>query len=181
MFGYLYNRVRNCPACTVLLSSAGQSVLMKNSMTVLHFSPINACQIGRNDVSLQPKRYQCDTKTNKIMAQSAMTVRLDSQMKSRFDELCVKFGMSANTAINVFVNAVVRTQSIPFSIATNETPGDAVSPEVHVNSTSAGEKMLAWYQHHLESLDPNEPEMTLDEINEEIRLARAERKAKLEK
>ena len=36
------------------------------------------------------------------MPQSAMTVRLDSQMKRRFDELCVKFGMSANTAINVF-------------------------------------------------------------------------------
>ncbi|MBQ0104209.1 MAG: type II toxin-antitoxin system RelB/DinJ family antitoxin [Prevotellaceae bacterium] len=100
------------------------------------------------------------------MAQSAMTVRLDSQMKSRFDELCVKFGMSANTAINVFVNAVVRTQSIPFSIATNETPG---------------ERALRAFEHARQSIDYNEPEMTLDEINEEIRLARAERKAKLGK
>lgn len=100
-----------------------------------------------------------------------MTVRLDSQMKSRFDELCVKFGMSANTAINVFVNAVVRTQSIPFTISTKEkTPAP---------KTTASERMQMWYEKHLESLDPNEPEMTLDEINEEIRLARAERKARL--
>lgn len=98
------------------------------------------------------------------MPQSAMTIRLDSEMKSRFDELCATFGMSANTAINVFVNAVVRTQSIPFSIsATEETPG---------------EKALKAFLHARQSVDRNEPEMTLDEINEEIRLARAERKAK---
>lgn len=107
------------------------------------------------------------------MPQSAMTVRIDSQIKSRFDELCVKFGMSANTAINVFVNAVVRTQSIPFSISTTE--------ETLSKPATAGERMQAWYKNHLESLDPNQPEMTLDEINEEIRLARAERKARLAK
>ena len=98
-----------------------------------------------------------------------MTVRLDSQMKSRFDELCNKFGMSANTAINVFVNAVVRTQSIPFTISTIE--------ETSAIPATARERMHAWYEKHLESLNPSQPEMTLDEINEEIRLARAERKA----
>ena len=97
------------------------------------------------------------------MPQSAMTVRLDSQMKSRFDELCSKFGMSANTAINVFVNAVVRTQSIPFSITTTE---------------SASDRARKAFERIRQSVDLNEPEMTLEEINEEIRLARAERKAR---
>lgn len=96
-----------------------------------------------------------------------MTVRLDSQMKSRFDELCTKFGMSANTAINVFVNAVVRTQSIPFTIATT--------------NESAGERALKAFQHARQSINRDEPEMTLEEINEEIRLARAERKARMAK
>lgn len=100
------------------------------------------------------------------MPQSAMTVRIDSQMKSRFDELCSKFGMSANTAINVFVNAVVRTQSIPFNITTAESPSD--------RAKKAFERIR-------QSIDPNEPEMTLEEINEEIRLARAERKARMAK
>lgn len=101
------------------------------------------------------------------MPQSAMTVRIDSQMKSRFDELCNKFGMSANTAINVFVNAVVRTQSIPFSISTTE--------------ETPGARAMKAFQHTRQSINRNEAEMTLDEINEEIRLARAERKARLTK
>ena len=50
------------------------------------------------------------------MAQTSMTVRLDNQQKAIFDELCAQFGMSANTAINIFVKAVIRSKSIPFSI-----------------------------------------------------------------
>ena len=50
------------------------------------------------------------------MAQSAVTVRMDSEMKSQFDELCEQFGMSANTAFNIFVKAVIRSRSIPFTI-----------------------------------------------------------------
>ena len=34
------------------------------------------------------------------MAQTAMTVRLDSVQKAKFDQLCEQFGMSANTAIH---------------------------------------------------------------------------------
>lgn len=52
------------------------------------------------------------------MAQTAMTVRLDKEQKMQFDQLCSDFGMSANTAINIFVNAVIRTGSIPFKIIT---------------------------------------------------------------
>ncbi len=50
------------------------------------------------------------------MAQSAVTVRIDSDIKSQFDELCNQFGMSVNTAFNIFVKAVVRSRSIPFTI-----------------------------------------------------------------
>ena len=50
------------------------------------------------------------------MAQSAVTVRIDSEIKSQFDELCEQFGMSANTAFNIFVKAVIRSRSIPFTI-----------------------------------------------------------------
>ena len=50
------------------------------------------------------------------MAQTAMTVRMDNQQKAQFDKLCEQFGMSANTAINIFVKSVIRSKSIPFSI-----------------------------------------------------------------
>ena len=98
------------------------------------------------------------------MAQVSMTVRLDSQLKKQFNELCNEIGMSANTAINVFVNAAVRTRSIPFKIDLNE--------------PKAENPALKRFQEFRASVvaDDSRPEMTLDEINEEIRLAREEKK-----
>lgn len=58
------------------------------------------------------------------MAQTAMTIRMDSQQKIQFEILCEEFGMSVNTAINIFVKAVIRTKSIPFTIQAKEEEGD---------------------------------------------------------
>lgn len=98
------------------------------------------------------------------MAQSAVTVRIDSEMKSQFDKLCEQFGMSANTAFNIFVNAVVRSRSIPFTIrgSKTETPS---ALDLFMQQRKAAE-------------DNQEPEMTLEEINAEIRAAREERRKK---
>ena len=88
------------------------------------------------------------------MAQTAMTVRLDKEQKMQFDQLCSDFGMSANTAINIFVNAVIRTGSIPFKIA-----------------KSSDEKIRRDALKAIESLRKDalsRPEITLDEINAEI-------------
>ena len=98
------------------------------------------------------------------MAQVSMTVRMDSQLKKQFNELCNEIGMSANTAINVFVNAAVRTRSIPFKIDLKAAPKE--EPMSGLEAFRSIRKMAESGQL---------PEMTLDEINEEIRLAREER------
>ena len=98
------------------------------------------------------------------MAQSAVTVRIDSEMKTQFDELCEQFGMSANTAFNIFVKAVVRSRSIPFTIKGNK-----------LEQPSALDLFL---QQRRAAESSQEPEMTLDEINAEIRAAREERRKK---
>lgn len=93
------------------------------------------------------------------MAQTAMTIRVDNKIKAQFDSLCEQFGMSANAAVNVFINAVVRQRAIPFTISAN------ISDE--------GNKLLE----ALYSIDHSDrPELTLDEINAEIAAARRERK-----
>ena len=97
------------------------------------------------------------------MAQVSMTVRMDSQLKQQFNELCNEIGMSVNTAINVFINAAVKARGIPFEIK--------ASPKVE--SMSALE---AFQQMRKMAESGQFPEMTLDEINEEIRLAREERR-----
>ena len=97
------------------------------------------------------------------MAQVSMTVRLDSQLKQQFNELCNEIGMSANTAINVFVKAAVKSRGIPFEVKASQ------------NST-AQDFRKAFYDLRESARKNGLQEMTLEEINEEIRLAREERK-----
>lgn len=100
------------------------------------------------------------------MATSAMTVRMDTQIKKQFDALCQQFGMSSNTAINIFVNQVVRSRSIPFTVSI-ETPKDDLIRQ----------RALEAFRMQRERAERGEtPDLTLDEINEEIRAARRERK-----
>lgn len=94
------------------------------------------------------------------MSQSAFTIRLDSDLKERFDRLCEEFGMSANTAFNVYVRKVVRTRSIPFAIEA-DTMDDV--------RERAGK---AFYNMRKSAADNGISGMSLDEINEEIRLVR---------
>lgn len=102
------------------------------------------------------------------MAQTSMTVRIDNQQKALFDDLCAQFGMSANTAINTFVKAVIRTRSIPFAIkADNNKEED----EVTLNARKAFENMC-------KTARDNNLEMTLDEINAEINEVRRLKKEK---
>ena len=101
------------------------------------------------------------------MAQVSMTVRMDAQLKQNFDALCSQFGMSANTAMNIFANAVVVYRKIPFEIKAYE-------------EDSAENWKRAFYALREQARENGLQDMTLDEINEEIRQARAERAEKTE-
>ena len=94
-----------------------------------------------------------------------MTVRMDNQQKAQFDKLCEQFGMSANTAINIFVKAVIRSKSIPFSIQAKNEEEDEVTA-----------KAKAAFQYMCDTARENNIDMSLDEINEEIREVRRLRK-----
>ena len=95
------------------------------------------------------------------MAQVSMTVRMDSNIKTAFDALCAQFGMSTNAAMNIFANAVVRTRSIPFEIKAPSTQNSLGDLKDFRKIRKMAEDGLL-------------PDLTLDEINEEIRLAREE-------
>lgn len=101
---------------------------------------------------------------DRIMAQVSMTVRMDSQLKQMFDSLCAQFGMSANTAMNVFAKAVVQRRCIPFEIKAND----------EVKASEDG--LEAFYRLREIAQSNGMADMSLEEINEEIGLARTERK-----
>ena len=96
------------------------------------------------------------------MAQVSMTVRMDSQLKRNFDALCARMGMSANAAMNVFAKAVVMQRKIPFEIKAEPEPRSMGALESFREIRQMAEAGQL-------------PDLTLDEINEEIRLAREER------
>ena len=96
------------------------------------------------------------------MGQTAVTIRMDSELKQQFDSLCNDFGMSINTAFNIFVRSVVRTKSIPFKIEGTLKDKTAILSE----SRDAFEKLRLQAETHGLST------MTIDEIDEEIRQAR---------
>ena len=99
------------------------------------------------------------------MPQTAMTVRIDNQQKAMFDSLCEQFGMSANTAINIFVRQVIRLRRIPFTIA-------AAESEENISAKA----IEAFQSLRKEAETSMEPEMTLEEINAEINDVREARR-----
>ena len=101
------------------------------------------------------------------MGQVSMTVRMDSLLKRKFDALCNEIGMSANTAINVFARQMVNFGGIPFEVKAK--PKD---DEVYNNG------LQAFYALREQAEKNGLQELTLDEINEEIRLAHEERDRK---
>ncbi len=96
------------------------------------------------------------------MAQATFSGRMDEVLKKQFDALCQEFGMNASTAINIFARAVVRQRKIPFEIA---------SPESDITRDGA---MQAFMTLREQAKDNGIADMSLDEINKEINLARME-------
>ena len=94
------------------------------------------------------------------MSQSALTIRLDSDLKMQFDSLCEEFGMSTNTAFNIYVRQVVRNRRIPFTI------------EAPAKDDVMDKGRAAFYRMRQAAADAGLQAMSLDEINEEIRLSR---------
>ena len=99
------------------------------------------------------------------MAQTAFTVRMDADVKKRFDELCKDFGMSSNTAFNMFARAVIKSERIPFDVESEER---AFIERMTRLTEKARQQAIA----------NGTANMTMEEIDEEIRKAREERRAR---
>lgn len=56
------------------------------------------------------------------MAQTTLSIRMDENVKKRFDAFCSEVGMNTSVAINLFAKAVLRERKIPFEIAANDDP-----------------------------------------------------------
>ena len=56
------------------------------------------------------------------MPQATLSIRMDEDIKKRFDAFCSDAGMNATVAVNMFARAVLREKRIPFEITGNDDP-----------------------------------------------------------
>lgn len=89
-----------------------------------------------------------------------MSIRLDSNLKQKFDLLCDEFGLSNTAALMLFIKTMVRERRIPFEIKT-----DAIEE-------SRKQALLAFERMRADVAAAGVQEMSLDEINELIREVR---------
>ena len=87
---------------------------------------------------------------------------MDAELKKQLDELCADFGMTASTAFTIFAKKVVREKRIPFEITSSDS-------EITIERGLEAIRLL-----REEARKKGLQDMSLDEINEEIRLARKE-------
>jgi len=66
------------------------------------------------------------------MSQTTLSVRMDEDVKRKFDFFCSSVGMNATVAVNMFARAVLREKRIPFEIVGTEDPFYSESNQRHL-------------------------------------------------
>ena len=98
------------------------------------------------------------------MSQTAISFRVDNELKQGFDSLCNEFGLSNSAALTIFMKAVVRERKIPFEIKAD--PLD----ETRLKAMKAVEHMRE------DAARAGIQDMSLEEINAIIKETRDERR-----
>ncbi len=95
-----------------------------------------------------------------------LQVRIDDELKWQSEEILNEIGIDLSTAVRVFLKKVIMERGIPF--------------DMKIDESSLRFRMTLRKLQKISEENGNS-EMTLDEINEEIRLAREERKKREKK
>ena len=94
---------------------------------------------------------------------AVLQIRIDDELKKQASTLFDELGLDLSTAVRMFLKKAVLEKGLPFDAKID----------------AGGLRMLAALEEmQKKSKENGNSEMTLDEINEEIRLAREERKKK---
>ena len=67
------------------------------------------------------------------MAQTNVSIRIDEDVKRKFDAICDELGMSMSTAFNIFAKAVIRQGGIPFDLSLSRPSAETLEAIADVN------------------------------------------------
>ncbi len=96
------------------------------------------------------------------MATSLVQVRVDEKLKAEVSEIYENFGIDLPTAIRIFFKKSVSVKGLPFDLRNSD-------------STEAVSRWKVYENARKTIQENNVPEMSLEEINEEIDAARLEK------
>ena len=73
------------------------------------------------------------------MADTTVTIRVDEDIKRRFEEFCSDVGINMSVAVNMFIRASLREKKIPFTIASSKlSDGLSLFREMRAEAESRG-------------------------------------------
>jgi len=98
------------------------------------------------------------------MSQTAISFRVDNELKQGFDSLCNEFGLSNSAALTIFMKTVVRERRIPFEI------------RVEPLDDTRDKAMKAFQRMREDAAAAGLQDLSLEEINAIIKETRDERK-----
>ena len=98
------------------------------------------------------------------MSQTAISFRVDNELKQGFDSLCNEFGLSNSAALTIFMKTVVRERRIPFEI------------RVEPLDDTRDKAMKAFKRMREDASAAGLQDLSLEEINAIIKETRDERK-----
>ena len=86
------------------------------------------------------------------MSTTAISIRLDSDIKEQFDALCKEFGISTNAAFNLFARTVVREQAIPFPITVSNNRAIAAQKALSRSQALSAREEHEWTDEEIDEL-----------------------------
>ena len=88
-----------------------------------------------------------------VVSTTAICIRLDSDIKERFDQLCKEFGISTNAAFNLFARTVVREEAIPFPIALpNNNVANKALEALNKSQSLSAQEQHEWTEEEIDEL-----------------------------
>ena len=91
------------------------------------------------------------------MAQTTLSIRIDEDIKRRFDVFCADAGMNASVAVNMFARAVLRERRIPFRITATDDPFYSAKNQAilerAMDQLEAGEGLITKTWEELEAME----------------------------
>ena len=73
------------------------------------------------------------------MADTTVTIRIDEDIKRKFEEFCADVGLNISVAVNLFIRASLKEQKIPFPIESSKmTYGLALVKEMRAGAEARG-------------------------------------------